>query len=71
MNHPLIHLSNRGGQEAKGGVVAVCSAHPQVLRSAMASAVAAGAFILFEATANQVNLSGGYSGMTPDKFVGI
>jgi D-tagatose-1,6-bisphosphate aldolase subunit GatZ/KbaZ len=59
------HLSGR-----IGGQVAVCSAHPQVLAVAAAGAKKDGTPLLVEATANQVNLSGGYTGMTPADFAG-
>jgi D-tagatose-1,6-bisphosphate aldolase subunit GatZ/KbaZ len=57
------HLSGR-----TGGQVAVCSAHPRVLAAAAAGAKRDEALLLVEATANQVNLSGGYTGMTPADF---
>ena len=51
-----------------GGQVAVCTAHPLVLAAAADGAKRDGALLLVEATANQVNLSGGYTGMTPADF---
>ncbi|MBR9985815.1 MAG: class II D-tagatose-bisphosphate aldolase, non-catalytic subunit [Desulfosarcina sp.] len=51
-----------------GGQVAVCTAHPLVLAAAADGAKKDGALLLVEATANQVNLSGGYTGMTPADF---
>jgi D-tagatose-1,6-bisphosphate aldolase subunit GatZ/KbaZ len=68
MENPLIHLRNQhlGGQI--GGMVAVCSSHPMVLQAAMELAAAEMRPLLVEATANQVNLSGGYSGMAPADF---
>jgi D-tagatose-1,6-bisphosphate aldolase subunit GatZ/KbaZ len=51
-----------------GGQVAVCSAHPQVLLAAADQARRDDTLLLVEATANQVNLSGGYTGMTPADF---
>ena len=53
-----------------GGQVAVCSAHPRVLAAAAARAKDDGVLLLVEATASQVNLSGGYTGMTPADFAG-
>jgi D-tagatose-1,6-bisphosphate aldolase subunit GatZ/KbaZ len=49
-------------------MVAVCSSHPFVLRTAMRMALDSGAPLLIEATANQVNPFGGYTGMRPDEF---
>lgn len=51
-----------------GGQVAVCSAHPRVLAAAAAVTKRDGSLLLVEATANQVNLDGGYTGMTPGDF---
>jgi len=48
------------------GIVSICSAHPWVLKAAMQYATAP---LLIEATCNQVNQFGGYTGMTPADFV--
>ena len=50
------------------GLVSVCSAHPLVLDASLAMAATGGWPLLVEATANQVNPSGGYTGMTPTAF---
>ena len=47
----------------------LCSAHPAVIESAMREASAAGTALLVEATSNQVNQFGGYTGMRPADFV--
>ena len=52
----------------KQGIASICSAHPLVLRAAIAHAVRAGSTVLIEATCNQVNHRGGYTGMTPADF---
>ena len=52
-----------------GGVWSLCSAHPAVIESAMREAGVAGAALLVEATSNQVNQFGGYTGMRPVDFV--
>lgn len=57
---------HRAGQG--GGIVSVCSAHPTVLRAAFCSAADHGAPALIEATCNQVNQEGGYTGMRPADF---
>ena len=54
---------------ARVGLTSVCSAHPLVLRTACESARDAGQVALIEATCNQVNQEGGYTGMTPGDFV--
>jgi D-tagatose-1,6-bisphosphate aldolase subunit GatZ/KbaZ len=52
VNHPL-------------GIYSVCSAHPYVLEGAMRRHASAAGPLLIEATCNQVNQFGGYSGMVP------
>jgi D-tagatose-1,6-bisphosphate aldolase subunit GatZ/KbaZ len=50
------------------GICSVCSAHPWVLEAAMEQALADGSHLLIEATSNQVNHQGGYTGMKPEDF---
>lgn len=64
-----IIAANRGGRP--WGVFAVCSAHPVVLEAAIRQGVNDGRIVLIEATANQVNQFGGYSGMYPAQFPGV
>lgn len=52
------------------GLYSVCCSHPLVLRAAMQVAAGYGTLLLIEATSNQVDQFGGYTGMTPDVFVG-
>ncbi len=66
-DHPLIGLRDRH-LGTGGGIVAVCSAHPLVLRAAMGEMREREGSLLIEATANQVNQTGGYTGMTPADF---
>ena len=51
------------------GIWSLCSAHPAVIESAMHEAAKAGSALLVEATSNQVNQFGGYTGMRPADFV--
>jgi D-tagatose-1,6-bisphosphate aldolase subunit GatZ/KbaZ len=57
-------LSGRG----RTGVYSVCSAHPWVIEAAALQAVDDGQPLLLEATSNQVNQDGGYTGMLPEDF---
>lgn len=59
-----------GAERAAGqiGIASVCSAHPLVIETACREAANAGAAVLVEATCNQVNQDGGYTGMTPAGF---
>lgn len=50
------------------GITSVCSAHPLVIEAAFRQGLADGAAVLIEATCNQVNQEGGYTGMTPADF---
>jgi len=60
----LIHNRLSG----KGGVYAVCSAHPWVIDAAIQQAMENGSFLHIESTSSQVNQLGGYSGQTPSQF---
>lgn len=50
------------------GIYSVCSAHPWVIRAAAEQAAEDGSLLLVEATSNQVNQFGGYTGMRPADF---
>ena len=50
------------------GVYSVCSAHPWVLAAAVQQAREDGTAALIEATSNQVDQDGGYTGMRPADF---
>lgn len=50
------------------GITSVCSAHPMVLEASMVEAASRGLPVLVEATCNQVNHQGGYTGLTPASF---
>jgi D-tagatose-1,6-bisphosphate aldolase subunit GatZ/KbaZ len=65
---PLKGLVQRRAKGAFPGIYSVCSAHPWVLEAAMRSALAGNAPLLIEATCNQVNQFGGYTGMTAKDF---
>ncbi|MDA5523010.1 tagatose-bisphosphate aldolase subunit KbaZ [Yersinia kristensenii] len=55
-------------QDTGCGIFAVCSAHPLVLEAAMRHARDTQSTLLIEATSNQVDQYGGYTGMTPADF---
>lgn len=50
------------------GLTSVCSAHPKVLAAAFRHGAAKAKSVLVEATCNQVNQDGGYTGLTPATF---
>jgi len=66
--HPLELLSRSADSEEPVGIYSVCSAHPIVLEAAVRQAVDDRTMLLVEATSNQVNQFGGYSGMRPADF---
>jgi D-tagatose 6-phosphate 4-epimerase len=53
------------------GITSVCSAHPLVIRAAARNAARYSDILLIEATCNQVNQFGGYTGMLPVDFVSL
>lgn len=68
--HVLLDLIARHKQGRAIGVTSLCSAHPIVIEASLFHAQRTGQeFLLFEATCNQVNQDGGYTGMTPADFV--
>lgn len=62
----IIAAQKRG--EAKG-IPSICSAHPHVLKQTLKVSQTFRVLPLIEATCNQVNQFGGYTGMTPKDFV--
>jgi len=66
----MLDMIERHRRGDAGGVASICSAHPIVIEAALRHALRVGApIVLFEATCNQVNQDGGYTGMTPADFV--
>lgn len=66
MNYAEVIAAHKEGR--KVGIYSVCSADPTVLRAAMIQALEDGTATLIEATSNQVDQFGGYTGMTPAGF---
>ncbi|KVT04705.1 tagatose-bisphosphate aldolase [Burkholderia sp. MSMB1078WGS] len=62
----MIFDANRA--DAQRGIYSICSAHRLVLEAACETARTDGSPLLIEATCNQVNHLGGYTGMTPADF---
>lgn len=56
-------------EDGTRGVYSVCCAHPLVIEAAIRQALQDDSPVLIEATANQVNQFGGYTGMKPNDFV--
>jgi D-tagatose-bisphosphate aldolase class II non-catalytic subunit len=71
VSHPLARLLSRRAAGEAVGITAVCSAHETVLRAALARGRDTATLVLIEATCNQVNQDGGYTGLTPAGFAGF
>jgi D-tagatose-1,6-bisphosphate aldolase subunit GatZ/KbaZ len=65
---PLLDLLREHKAGAANGIYSVCSSHPMVIEAALREARRSGRYALIEATSNQVNQFGGYTGMTPVAF---
>ena len=68
MTHPLADIARWSQKSGPTGIPSVCSAHPVVLEAAMRAILPTSLPLLIEATCNQVNQDGGYTGMTPQDF---
>ena len=60
MNNPL--------RKIKGGIPSYCCANEIVIEAIFKHSLNLKAPVLIEGTANQINQSGGYTGLTPEKF---
>src|SRR6476661_6134777 len=65
MNHPL-DIVTAGPDPV--GITSVCSAHPLVIEAALTQGKTDANLVLIEATSNQVDQFGGYTGMRPADF---
>ena len=64
----MLDLVRRHKAGESVGIYSVCSAHTLVLEAALRHAKNTGGMALIEATSNQVNQDGGYTGMRPAAF---
>jgi D-tagatose-1,6-bisphosphate aldolase subunit GatZ/KbaZ len=65
---PLSDVVQRQKRGEPVGLTSVCSAHPLVIEAAVLQARDTGGDVLVEATSNQVDQIGGYTGMRPNDF---
>lgn len=66
---PILDIVRRHKAGERIGITSVCTAHPLVIEAALRHALATGQEIaLVEATSNQVNQDGGYTGMVPADY---
>ena len=68
MTHPLTAIPKSFHDGRPTGITSVCTAHPEVIAATLSFGKAGTAPVLIEATCNQVNQDGGYTGMTPADF---
>lgn len=71
MSGVLKNLAAAHRQGRSIGITSVCSAHPLVIRAAARHGARHSEPVLIEATCNQVNQFGGYTGMQPADFVAL
>ena len=68
MNAHLDAVVRSHDRTAPAGLTSVCSAHPLVIEAALRQGRADGPPVLIEATSNQVDQFGGYTGLRPADF---
>ncbi len=69
MTNRLLQVVAEQGQGKHTGIYSICSANRYAIEAAILQAKADESEVLIEATSNQVNQFGGYTGMTPQQFV--
>lgn len=67
--HPVQEIIAAQKRGEAAGIYSCCSANPYVIKAALLRGRKYGTPVLIEATANQVDQFGGYSGMKPADFV--
>jgi D-tagatose 6-phosphate 4-epimerase len=65
---PILDLPRAFHEGRKTGIPSICTAHPVAIEAALLEGKARASAVLIEATCNQVNQDGGYTGMTPADF---
>ena len=68
MANPLQDIAQWRGRPGPSGIPSICTAHPLAIEAAMRCTLPSALPLLIEATCNQVNQDGGYTGMTPADF---
>lgn len=66
--NPLHSIAEWRDRPGPSGIPSICTAHPLVIEAAMRCIAPTPLPLLIEATCNQVNQDGGYTGMTPADF---
>ncbi len=68
MKHPLLDLVKAQKSGIARGIYSACTASDYVIEAVLERALEDNEYALIEATANQVNQFGGYTGMTPKDY---
>ncbi len=71
MDHPITDILKRRAVSKNAGIYSACTAAPLVIKAVARTAAENGLVALIEATANQVNQFGGYTGMRPADYAGF
>lgn len=66
--HPLKEIVSNYKQGIPKGICSICCSNAYAIETAMEKALENNSYVLLEATANQVNQFGGYTGMNPSDF---
>ncbi len=69
--NPLQDIAIWRNRPGPSGIPSICTAHPLAIEAAMRATRPTALPLLIEATCNQVNQDGGYTGMTPGDFRGF
>lgn len=67
----LLEMVQRHNKGENNGVYSVCSSHPLVIEASMLHVLKNNETLVLEATSNQVNQDGGYTGLLPKDFCGL
>ncbi len=67
----LLSIAGWRGRPGPSGIPSICTAHPMAIEAAMLATLPTDLPLLIEATCNQVNHLGGYTGMTPQDFADL
>ncbi|UFS68103.1 D-tagatose-bisphosphate aldolase, class II, non-catalytic subunit (plasmid) [Paracoccus denitrificans] len=67
-DNPLKSIAEWRDRPGPSGIPSICTAHPMAIEAAMRCTAPTPLPLLIEATCNQVNQDGGYTGMTPADF---
>lgn len=69
LKHPLLSLVENQKAGIKEGIYSACTASDYVIEAVLERALRDNRYVLIEATANQVNQFGGYTGMKPKDYM--